>query len=72
MILGENFCISTTRTMMKYLRLLPISIATTLAVFGVDTAQAQSSTITVSGVQYTFCGSENDNCTFSGTRRQPC
>jgi hypothetical protein len=67
MILGENFCISTTRTMMKYLRLLPISIATTLAVFGVDTAQAQSSTITVSGVQYTFCGSENENCTFSGT-----
>ena len=51
---------------MKYLRLLPISVATTLAVFGVDTAQAQSS-ITVSGVQYTFCGSENDNCTFSGT-----
>jgi hypothetical protein len=50
---------------MKYLRLLPISVATTLAMFGVGNAQAQSS-ITVSGVKYTFCGSENDNCTFSG------
>jgi hypothetical protein len=50
---------------MKYLRLLPISVATTLAMFGVGHAQAQSS-ITVSGVKYTFCGSENDNCTFSG------
>ncbi|WP_089159458.1 hypothetical protein [Caballeronia sordidicola] len=52
--------------MMKYLRLLPISVATTLAIFGVGHAHAQSSTITVSGVKYTFCGSENDNCTFSG------
>jgi len=51
---------------MKYLRLLPISVATTLAIFGVGHAHAQSSTITVSGVKYTFCGSENDNCTFSG------
>jgi hypothetical protein len=33
--------------------------------FGVGNAQAQSS-ITVSGVKYTFCGSENDKCTFSG------
>jgi hypothetical protein len=52
--------------MMKYLRLLPISVATILAVGGIGNAQAQSSTITVSGVKYTFCGSENDNCTFSG------
>ena len=33
--------------------------------FGVGNAQAQSS-ITVSGVKYTFCGSENGNCKFSG------
>ena len=51
---------------MKYLRLLPISVATTLVFLGAGNAQAQSSTITVSGVKYTFCGSENDNCTFSG------
>ena len=51
---------------MKYLRLLPISVATTLAIFGVGHAHAQSSTITVSGVKYTLCASENDKCTFSG------
>ncbi len=52
---------------MRYLRLLPVAVATMLAAFGVENAQAQASSITVAGVQYKLCGSENDNCTFSGT-----
>jgi hypothetical protein len=50
---------------MKPLGLLSVVVTALLATSG-GNAYAQSS-ITVGGTQYTFCGSENNNCTFSGT-----
>src|SRR5580698_869646 len=50
---------------MKPLGLLSV-VATALLAASGGNAYAQSS-ITVGGTQYTFCGSENNNCTFSGT-----
>ncbi|HYS66128.1 MAG TPA: hypothetical protein VEN30_20270, partial [Paraburkholderia sp.] len=53
--------------MMRYPKLLRVAAATALAWFGAENALAQTSTITVSGLQYKLCGQENGNCTFSGT-----
>src|SRR5579864_1432861 len=53
--------------MMRYLKLLGVASATMLASFGAENAQAQASTITVAGQQYTLCGQENGNCSFLGT-----
>ncbi|MGA7817187.1 MAG: hypothetical protein WCA53_30515, partial [Caballeronia sp.] len=53
--------------MMRSLKLVGVAVATVLASFGAENAQAQASTITVSGLKYTLCGQENDNCTFVGT-----
>src|ERR1700742_1416403 len=50
---------------MKPLGLLSVVVTALLATSG-GNAYAQSS-ITVGGTLYTFCGSENNNCTFSGT-----
>src|ERR1700755_1913216 len=52
--------------MTRYLKLLGVASATVLASFAAESAQAQASTITVSGQQYKLCAQENGKCSFLG------